>query len=199
MTMPINSLQDILDAMEHDPALRDALRLHVLTQELLQLPAQFVLLREDVTNIQGRMNRVEGRLGNIEGNQYEGRAANRILARATTLGIQGAQITFSKTGQTRQNFHDAKDMAVQTSLISQDQFYDLLEADLIIRGRKSHAVVEISLGPDADDITRVLRGSGILHKATTDLVTAVVATPDPHPAFMEQAHAKSVHVLDIPT
>ena len=35
MTTPINSFQDILDAMERDPALRDALRRHILTDELL--------------------------------------------------------------------------------------------------------------------------------------------------------------------
>ena len=41
MTTPINTFQDILDAMERDPALRDALRSHILTEELIQLPAQF--------------------------------------------------------------------------------------------------------------------------------------------------------------
>ena len=38
MTSPINDFQDILNAMEHDPALRDALRRHILTDELLQVP-----------------------------------------------------------------------------------------------------------------------------------------------------------------
>ena len=38
MTTPINTFEDILDAMERDPALRDALRRHVLTDELLQVP-----------------------------------------------------------------------------------------------------------------------------------------------------------------
>ena len=41
MTTPIHNFQDILDAMERDPALRDALRRHILTEELIQLPAQF--------------------------------------------------------------------------------------------------------------------------------------------------------------
>ena len=41
MTTPIHNFQDILDAMERDPALRDALRSHILTEELIQLPAQF--------------------------------------------------------------------------------------------------------------------------------------------------------------
>ena len=56
MTSPINSFQDILDAMERDPALRDALRRHILTDELLQVPvrlerveADIKVLKEDVS------------------------------------------------------------------------------------------------------------------------------------------------------
>ena len=38
--MIINNFDDILRAMEQDPALRAAMRHHILTEELLQLPAQ---------------------------------------------------------------------------------------------------------------------------------------------------------------
>ena len=48
MTTPINSFQDILDAMERDPALRDALRRYVLTDEILALPAQVKALTDAV-------------------------------------------------------------------------------------------------------------------------------------------------------
>ena len=40
MPTPIESFEDILEALEHNPALRDALRRHILSQELLQLPVQ---------------------------------------------------------------------------------------------------------------------------------------------------------------
>ena len=48
MTTPINTFQDILDAMERDPALVDALRRHILTDDLLELPAQVKALTETV-------------------------------------------------------------------------------------------------------------------------------------------------------
>ena len=103
MTTPLNSFQDILDALESNPTLKDQLRRHVLTEELLQLPAQFLVLQGDVRGLQGdvaelktgqvdlqvRMGRVEGRVGNIDGNLYEQRAVNRIIARADLLGIKG--------------------------------------------------------------------------------------------------------------
>ena len=38
MTSPVNNFQDILNAMERDPTLRDALRRHILTEDLLQVP-----------------------------------------------------------------------------------------------------------------------------------------------------------------
>ena len=48
MTTPINSFQDILGAMERDPALRDALRRYILTDEVLRLPAQIKALTDVV-------------------------------------------------------------------------------------------------------------------------------------------------------
>lgn len=51
MTTPINTFQDILDAMERDPALLDALRRHILTDDLLELPAQVKALTETVETL----------------------------------------------------------------------------------------------------------------------------------------------------
>ena len=53
MTTPINSFQDILDAMERDPALRDALRRYILTDQMLALPAQVHTLTEAVEALVG--------------------------------------------------------------------------------------------------------------------------------------------------
>lgn len=240
MTIPVDSFQDILDALERNPALRDQLRSFVLTEELLQLSAQFHLLRTDVDdlksgqarleegqarmegrlgNVEGRlgnvesevsslrigqedlqrrMNRVEGRLGNIEGNQYEERAVNRNIGRASRLGIEGAQIAFSKAGQARQDFHDAMSGAVRAGVISQDEYEDLTEADLIVRGRNGqHAVVEISLGPDENDLARALRRSEILQRATGELVSTVIAAPGPHRELEEGANGRNVVILNI--
>ena len=220
MTMPVNTFQDILDAMEQNSVLRDQLRSYILTEELLQLPAQFVLLRADVDELkngqvrleegqsrleerqgrlEGRMDRLEGRFGNVEGNLYEQRSANRILARVAFLGIESPQIASSNYGPVRQGFYEAMATAIQGGAISQVEYLDLTDADLIIRGRNSHhAVVEISLGPDEDDIARVVRRSDILHRSTGEEVTPMIATPHPHPAFVQEAEGRQVRVLDIP-
>ena len=213
MTTPLNSFQDILDALESNPTLKDQLRRQVLTEELLQLPAQFLVLQGDVKELQGdvaelktgqadlqvRMGRVEGRLGNIDGNLYEQRAVNRIIARADLLGIKGGRVAFSASGQARQEFHDAMSAAIRAGLISRDEYHDLTGADLIIRGRnRCHAAVEVSLGPGEDDMDRAIRRAGILHRATGERAVPVVATPDPLPALLQAAEEKGLAVLDIP-
>ena len=145
------------------------------------------------------MGRLEGRFGNVEGNLYEQRAANRILVRVATLGIESPRIASSNYVTVRQAFYDTLDAAMERGAISQAEYQDLAEADLVIRGRNSrHAVVEISLGPDEDDIDRAVRRSDILYRSIGEEVTPVIATPDPHPAFVREAEAKSVVVLGVP-
>ncbi len=59
MSTPINNFQDILDAIRQDPALRDALRRHILTEELMQLPLQMV----------ARLDRMEESIGTLQEGQ----------------------------------------------------------------------------------------------------------------------------------
>ena len=47
----INTFEEILQAMERNPALRDAMRRHILTEELLRLPAQVSRMETDVTEL----------------------------------------------------------------------------------------------------------------------------------------------------
>ena len=200
MTIPVNTFQDILSALEQNPDLKDQLRSYILTEELLQLPAQFLLLRQDVAELKTRMNRVEGRLGNIEGIQYE-QVAVRIAVQLASLelGIEGPRVAFSKFDMAHPNFNQTIQAAVRSGLISREQSRDLIHADLIVYGQnRHHAVVEISMGPNDDDISRALRRSEILHLATGDQVTPAIATPDPHPALVQQAEQRHTRVMDIP-
>ena len=66
MTTPINTFQDILDAIERDPALRDELRRHILGDELLQLPAQFRVFLEAVADMREILNRMEKDVGTLK-------------------------------------------------------------------------------------------------------------------------------------
>lgn len=89
MSTPINSFQDILNAMEQDPALRDALRRHILTEELMQLPLQMAArldrMEESIGTLQeGQASLAEGQASLVEnvGSLQEGQASlTREVAR----------------------------------------------------------------------------------------------------------------------
>ena len=85
MTTPINDFQDILDAIERNPALRDALRRHILTDELLQMPVRLERVEEDIGVIKGDVgtlkedvSRIGGNVSNLMGSDYESHVAAYI-------------------------------------------------------------------------------------------------------------------------
>lgn len=59
MTTPINDFQDILDAMERNPALRDALRRLILDDELRQMPVRLERVEEDIAELKAGQARLE--------------------------------------------------------------------------------------------------------------------------------------------
>ena len=66
MTSPINDFQDILNAIERDPALRDALRRHILTEELLQVPVRLARIEEDITGLKKGQDRLEEKFDGLQ-------------------------------------------------------------------------------------------------------------------------------------
>ena len=71
MTTPINNFQDILDAMERDPALRDALRRYILTDEILALPAQVKALTEAVEALVSETREIRAEVGELRTGQEQ--------------------------------------------------------------------------------------------------------------------------------
>ena len=159
-----------------------------------------------IEQVEGRMERIEGhiqrkagRLGHIEGNQYEEKVLQQTIPRSAALGLLGPRVAYSKKGLAAQQFHEAMSAAVGTHLIYNSKYVDLTGADLIIRGTNQiHAVFEISIGPDGDDITRALRQAEILARATGETVIPAVIAPSPPQGLIKEASALEVQVLDFP-
>ena len=74
MTTPINDFQDILDAIERNPALRESLRRYVLTDELLGLPAQVRVIADAVEALVGETRELRTGQEGISAGQDELRA-----------------------------------------------------------------------------------------------------------------------------
>ena len=150
--------------------------------------------------IDGRLDRMDGRMGNLQGGQYERTVRTRALARSRfTLGFTGSYVALNQDGLTDPRLNRAIDRAIRNGLASQDGCADLFEADLIISAEDNrHAVVEVSLTADQDDIDRAKTRARIMAAITEGAVTPVVITSRLNPSQSAQAEAAGVATFVIP-
>ena len=173
MTTPINTFEDILEAMERDPALRDALRRHILTDELLQMPLrleQFITEQKDFTsNTLTRLDRMEGDSGTLKGHWARNTAVSDAAGIAHDMGLE-----FVRTLTAGDLMELAGDQ------LEQDTGRSFRRADLAIEATKDGAlqyvVLEVSYTADQRDSGRALRNAGLLTQFTGRPATASVAS-----------------------
>ena len=191
MTQPSN-WDNLLDALESDPNLREALRRHILTEELLNMPATVANLTKHVETIalavgqlQTDMTAVKESLGEVQRTQniqsgvfseaagaaYENtavRLAPRLFRRH--LGITDADL-FSHYREGRHGKLKAMAKAVPGNQgVTSEELEDLLETDIVFtaKGPKGQVYVlaEASLTVQANDVIRARRRAGILDRIT---------------------------------
>ena len=87
---PITTFKDILDAMEQRPELLEAMRQHIIDQELMQIPAAVrelaQTLREFIASTNARFQRIESDISDLKANQA------RMQADITQMQADIAQI-----------------------------------------------------------------------------------------------------------
>lgn len=105
MTMPVRTFQDIIDAVRDNPNLRDELRLHLLGDELLKLPAQFAefvrVTQEHNEAVNRRLERLEEGQTRLEEGQtrlQEGQTSlrkdlNALTTELRTIGGHVSRLT----------------------------------------------------------------------------------------------------------
>ena len=215
MTTPINNFQDILDAMERDPALRDALRRHILTEELLQVPARLeriendlasvkddlasvkddvAIIRTDLDALTEQVAQIGGRVSMLTGEDYESHVAiyvPRELRR--NLGIH---VSVFFTQRDRAALTQLLDNAESEGRIEPVETNELDRADIVLTadGPTDYILAEVSLTIQQDDINRAAERARLLAKATARTVTpfAIGAREEP------DLHRGHVQVLLIP-
>ena len=173
MTTPINTFEDILDAMERDPALRDTLRRHILTDELMQMPLrleQFITEQRDFnSNNLARMDRMEGDSGNLKGHWARNTAVSDAAGIAHDMGLE-----FVRT------LTPSDLMELAGDQLEQDTGRSFRRADLVIEATKDgapqYAVLEVSYTADQRDSGRAIRNAGLLTQFTGRPATAGVAS-----------------------
>ena len=150
--------------------------------------------------LDGRMDSLDGRMGNLQGGQYERSVRNKALARSVNaLGFEGPYVALNQDGLTDPRLTSAIAQAIRDGLVTHNGSGDLYEAALIISDQDNrHAVFEVSLTADQDDIDRAKTRAGILAAITQGAVTPVVITSRLNPAQSAQAEAAGVTTFVIP-
>ena len=190
---PIETFEDILAAMENNPELQAAMRQHVLGQEFLQLPAivrelqQTVaelaqLVRDYIASTNERLDRLEANQARLEGNMnrligsdYERKAARRagrLIKRY--LGMEDMRVIYAVTIPDNNQLPEILDHAVSAGHLDVSEADELEDADIVMRGPSEYAVAEVSVTLDENDVQRAHERAGLLAKATTEPVRAVV-------------------------
>ena len=89
MTQPINTFQDILNALEQNPELRKQLRQHILTEDLLNLPAVVGLLEEGEAPVTDQLRGLNAVIGALEEGEEPVTSQLRSL-HASVQDLQGS-------------------------------------------------------------------------------------------------------------
>ena len=132
--MTINSFDDILKAMEQDPALREAMRRHILTEELLQLPAQVTRLETSVAQLQDGQSRLETRMDGLE-TRMDGLEAGQSRLEAGQEELKGRMDTMAgRLGDIIGSDYEARSLRVAPRRL---QRLGIRNATLILAARQT--------------------------------------------------------------
>ena len=164
MTMEINNQQDFLRALDTDPVFREAVRRHLLTDDLINLPGQFAqlvnvvselteafntfaantdrrltALESDVGTLKSDVGTLKSDVATLTGSDIERRARGSILNIAKDeLNLTRGRILLAQGRDTEPQFLETIHTAEDRGLITEQQADNILVADIIIRGRRQH-------------------------------------------------------------
>ena len=177
-----------------------ALRLDGIDAQLNNLDGKMGNLDGRMDSLDRKTDSLDGRMGNLQGGQYERSVRNKALARSVNaLGFEGPYVALNQDGLTDPRLTSAIAQAIRDGLVTHNGSGDLYEAALIISDQDNrHAVFEVSLTADQDDIDRAKTRAGILAAITQGAVTPVVITSRLNPAQSAQAEAAGVTTFVIP-
>ncbi len=213
MTTP-NLITEILEALDNNPELKEALRQRILTQELLALPEQVAQLAATIANmaqvfeqrlaaLEAKQEAMQGQLNNLTGTDYERlavRRAPRLVRRH--LGVQNAEVMMAINRQNGRTITDLINEAAQTRAITEDDADDLDRADIILQGNSLegdgvYVVAEVSITIDETDVDRAHQRARILRNASRAVAHAAVIGTSISDANRERARSSRVTVITL--
>ena len=158
-------------------------------------------LLETVDRHEDLLTRMDGRLGRLEGAEYERRVSRTfigVLSRALG-GLRHGRLMHSSAYGTIPEFSELMGASADDDKISHSQWYEILLTDAVVRGVKDgetiYAVAEISLTVHQDDIDRAAERAAIIQQATGATTYPIVIGDSIPPQQQAQASSKGVTAL----
>ena len=169
----INTLDDFLQALDANPSWREAVRARILGEELLQLPVRFEAFAQEQktwnTNVEARLNRIEGDMSGLKGEYARTRAIQDARGIAEDRGLEYVRTLTNDNlnGMARGN-------------LDRDVLRSFRNADLVIEATYGTATrfiaMEISYTADQRDCSRAIRNAELITRFTGEPALAVIAS-----------------------
>ena len=216
----INTFQDLLDLLDSNPEYLEALRVRLLTPELIALPAKFAelvakfdefvaatnrrfeTLEADVKTLKDDVKVLKDDVATLKGSDTERRARENILNIAKDeLGLTRGRILLGGSRDMDPQLRTATEQAETQGLVDGDEVDNLHVADIIIRARRTmdkrqvYAVFEVSRTINNRDIDRAYNRARSLAVITNNETIAAVIGESAQPQQRERAAEKDVRVV----
>ena len=171
-------VEQIIDLIREDDRLREQVRRHVLTDELLRLPARFTGLEEKVDGLEEKVDRLDDNLGDLKGVAMED-----VVRRDASIVASDMFLTWVRTLE-RHEVNTIADEASRGGMpagVSRDDMRSFRRADLVMEietttGERAYIAVEVSFQGDERDTTRAIRNARYLARFTGIPAYAAIAS-----------------------
>ena len=219
----IQAVERLMQTLDENPHLMEAVRSRILTRELLELPQIVARLTERVDQLTERIDRLTERVEQVEGQlarlteqvaqltERMDRCFNRLAGDLTWLKDVGAATIADK-----QAMSIAEDLGLEyekqltqrevrnlirnqdTADIAPGDLRSFRAADMIIEatdaaGQLHYIAVEVSFTADRRDVDRPIRNAGYLTRFTGQPAHAVVASVRTDHRIDDVIHSGQVH------
>ena len=217
-----NTVEELIEILDADPQLLEALRARILTRELLELPAahgalvaevrefaaatnrRFDALEIKVDGLTDQMGRVITDMGDLKGRALESELWSRGMSRVASLFKMRNMrvIRMAEQDANSAEFNDAIAEAEDNNILSEEEYDRLLRTDLIVLGRERgtpkdvYAAIEASYTLGRSDIERAKQSVSAIRKVFPNAeVRPVVFCSNITDTFSQMAESEGVSVL----
>ena len=202
----VNNIADILRIIREQPEWGEALRAALLSKEVLELPHTLAEFAQATDQRLGRLEagqaRLEGAVGNLQGNAYEQRVANNIASIVRQhLGIRRVRVLKGFKVSDEMAFHHLMDEAEDHDVISERERFEAGNTDIVLRGYSQQATtylaLEVSLTAGESDINRAADRAHILSRATGEATIPAVISAHLDESRRQLAASRNVALITV--